>query len=115
MRKLLSFFLLFIGCFILSCNLKDTISGSSDEDKTCNDGKAEDGEFFCKSNVLYQCLSGEQDKIKNCNQCSYIGVGTGHEYDTSCRSNVETPSTWSSNFDPYTGPGCYFGDSQYCD
>ena len=18
-------------------------------------------------------------------------------------------------FDPYTGPGCYFGDSQYCD
>ncbi|MCA9664113.1 MAG: hypothetical protein KC503_00950 [Myxococcales bacterium] len=70
-----------------------------------------DGEVFCDSSALYQCLSGTKDLIKNCRRCKYIGAGTGSEYDTHCKSTEG--ATWPSN-KIFGGPGCYFGYSRIC-
>jgi hypothetical protein len=56
---------------------------------------------YCDSNVLYTC-SGAY--VRNCDNCSYIGPGTGFEYDTRCKAR---PSSPTDTF--FTTPGCYYG------
>lgn len=67
---------------------------------------AESG-VFCQDNVLYDCST--LSEVIDCDACTYVGPGTGSEYDTSCKAQASDCGVCGPD-GPWSGPGCYFGD-----